>query len=112
MGKASSFYICTACKEKFQFEDIRYSSDGKRILCTNCYDKIMKEQKREEGLQNVKAISDSVKLICNDCGYRFSIKRGSHIRLICPYCSGNQIIKDDITAEKLIQEISQANLNR
>jgi len=28
---------------------------------------------------------------------------------MCPYCGGDNLMKDEITADKLIEEISQSN---
>lgn len=104
-------YICDGCKGKFRFKEIRYSSDGKRVVCKDCYSKgAMKNQKKKETSEVLpnKNISDSVKLICMNCRYKFSLRKKSRFSLICPYCGGKQLMKDDITADKLIEEVSQA----
>lgn len=103
---ASASYMCCTCKGKFGFEEIRYSNDGKRIVCKSCYDRFIKTAKKEEGIPVKNVLSDSRKFICVNCKYKFSLKRKPAGRVMCPYCGGNQLMKDDITAEKLIQEVS------
>ncbi len=108
MGRASTLYMCSACKGKLEFENVRYSNDGKRIVCKDCYSRVGKSQKKETKVMPQKdSLPDSIKLICIKCRYKFSLKRKPEIRVICPYCGGNQLMKDDITADKLIKEVSQ-----
>lgn len=109
--KKSRQYMCGECKGKFDFEDIKYGMDGKRIICKDCYIKAGKDSKNKE----TKTVSpnggmpDSVKLICVDCRYKFSLRKKSRFNLICPYCGSKNLMKDDITADKLIEEVSQTN---
>lgn len=83
--------------------------DGKRILCVDCHNKVMesKEKRKEDSLSAVKEPSDSVKLVCLDCEYHFSVKKASKVRLRCPYCGNNRLAKDDMTAERIIEEVSK-----
>lgn len=106
----SRLYMCSECKGKFKFEDVRYSSDGKKVICKDCYSRVKNQGKNEVKvvLPN-ETVSDYVKLICTNCRYKFSLRKKSRFNLICPYCGGNQLIKDDITADKLIRELSQTN---
>lgn len=106
--KTSYLYRCELCKDEFPFESIRYSSDGKKVVCMDCFSKSLKEQKKKVDEKQIKEIPRSVKLICSDCSYRFYFRVGSKVKLICPYCGKSNIRKDDLTAEKLIEEISQS----
>ena len=103
-GKA---YICNVCNKKFPFENIRYSIDGKRILCIDCYNKVAEKQEKKKETYSAVKEPESVKLVCLDCKYHFSIKKGSKVKLRCPYCSNSNLAKDDMTAERLIEEVSQ-----
>lgn len=107
--KNGKVYICNVCGKKFPFENIRYSIDGKRILCIGCHNKVMesKEKKRAVKFSAAKEPSDSIKIVCLDCKYHFSIRKGSKVRLRCPYCGNNRLAKDNLTAEKLIEEVSK-----
>ncbi len=106
-------YTCTICKGKFQFGDIRYSSDGKRIVCRGCYDKVKKDgsikKKKIEIELKICKKSDAIKLICIDCRYKFSWSKASRINLICPYCGSKRLMKNENTAEKLVEEASQSS---
>lgn len=105
----SRSYMCSTCKGKFKFENIRYSTDGERIVCKDCYDKIIKELRNKETkvAQTQDNMSNSIKLVCTNCNYRFSLRRGSRMSVMCPYCGGEQLMKDDITADKILYEVSQ-----
>ena len=65
------------------------------------------KEKRKSQSSSAKEPSDSIKIVCLDCKYHFSIRKGSKVRLRCPYCGNNRLAKDDLTAEKLIDEISR-----
>ena len=103
-------YVCARCKGEFEFEDLRYSNDGKKIFCVDCYNQISKidehENKKIEIAQK-NTTPESIKLICTNCRYKFSLKKQSRIRVMCPYCGGNKLMRDEITASKLIEEVSQ-----
>lgn len=103
--KTTHSYRCELCKEEFPFENIKYASDGKKIVCVGCYNK--KSQKKKEEKQQIENAPELIRLICVDCRYKFSFKKGSKLKLMCPYCGKNRLMKDDVTAEKLIEEASQ-----
>ena len=116
---SSTLYRCAHCTGQFPFGDIRYTNDGKRIVCLDCYARIMKssEQLKKEKdypktekakiapLTNM-APDDGIKLICVDCRYKYTLKNPSSHRAICPYCGKNNLIKDEITTDSLIEEAS------
>ena len=101
--------MCSICKEHFPFGEIRYSGDGKRVICKECYGKAReKPNKTSQSSQlTEKAPAEAVKLICYDCRYKFSFKKGSTARLRCPYCGGDKLVRDDLSAEKLVEEASK-----
>ena len=113
----SHAYLCSLCRKKFPVEDIRYGKDGKSILCINCYDKSVEKEEllkkkmalREERHKEEETI---LKIICAKCRYKFTYNRGSRVRLMCPYCGGNNLMRDDITAEKLVEEVSRTTRQR
>ena len=116
--KASS-YKCTKCEKKFPFEGIRYASDGKTVYCAACQEQLLKQEamKKKEAEEfaaqkAAKAVPDVVKLICVDCRYKFSYKRGSRVKLICPYCSGKRLMIDETTADRLVEEVSNVQQAR
>ena len=105
----SPLYKCSQCGKEFSFENIRYSRDGKRIVCKNCYKSSMEyEQKfREEEMTDLaRKKKEVIKIICMDCRYKFSLKKNSRIRPVCPYCGGSRLMKDEPDIDKLIREVS------
>lgn len=106
-----SKFKCQSCKSEFEFKDIRYGIDGKTLYCTKCFNDVMNKEKQK----NVKTTiylgsnneSDLIKLICVDCRYKFSYRKGSRIKLMCPYCGKNRLMRDEATAEKLVEEASK-----
>src|SRR3989338_2360917 len=105
-------YLCAICKGKFQFKNVKYSKDGKRIICADCYSKDVKNTTKKETKDikttNGQPIKETIKIICVNCNYKFSYKKGSNTKLMCPYCGGNRLMRDNITADKLIEEVSKS----
>ena len=107
--QASGKYLCSSCSKKFNFEDVRYSKDGKDIVCVYCYNDKSKAFEKPAGYVDKPAITKTapniIKIICAECNYHFSLKRGSTPR--CPYCGGNRLMEDNLTADKLLEEVSR-----
>ena len=101
-------YMCDQCKNKFEFGNIRYTNDGKKLVCLGCYSKIKKqtETKKPEIIEPVQHLPDVIKVICVKCRYKFSLNRKSKAKVMCPYCGGNNLMIDGTTAEKLVEEAS------
>lgn len=122
---SSSTYACNVCKHKVGFENIRYGYDGKSMVCTDCYNKVTKDQKnkkyepsslrekikRDKGGQPTNN-SGIIKVICVDCRYKFSLNRNSRVNQICPYCSGSNLTSDNTTADKIVDEVSKMKDNK
>jgi hypothetical protein len=107
MSSAPS-YMCAVCRKNFAFEDIRYSNDGKRILCLSCYGQAPKNNKTTKIIisENKKQCDES-KFICVNCRYKFSLKKSTKIALVCPYCGKDKIAKDESkSAAELVDEAS------
>lgn len=100
--------MCNVCKEKFPFDKIKYSKDGISVVCGSCYDKIIKKEAESAKRKPAAAMAqDEIKMICTNCSYRFSLKNKTRFSLRCPYCgSKTSLIKDNITADRLIEEVS------
>ncbi len=104
-----TLYMCALCRRKFRVGKIRYSKDGKRILCIDCYDHSSKKEFKKENTLSLKQKEkkkDIIKLVCLSCNYKFLYDKNSRINLICPYCGSKRLSKYEITAEKLIEETS------
>ncbi|MFH0867719.1 MAG: hypothetical protein V1831_00220 [Candidatus Woesearchaeota archaeon] len=111
-----SLYQCALCTLKFKFDKIKYSKDGKKLICIDCHNKIIKKDQKvqvNENKQNLETKQRTsqpreggIKVICVKCNYNFSYR--PNLKLICPYCGGNKIKKyDEFSADKLIKDSSK-----
>ena len=111
-----SLYQCALCTLKFSFDKIKYSKDGKKLICIDCYNKIMKKDQKAQANENKQNFErrprasqpkeEGIKVICVKCNYKFFYK--PKLKPMCPYCGGNKLRKyEDLTAEKLIKESSR-----
>ena len=82
-------YLCTRCREKFSFEQIRYDRNHK-IVCKGCLGILDQEEKRK-GLMRARDF-EKIRLICMDCRFKFSVKRGSQQAIKCPYCNKTHLM--------------------
>lgn len=108
--QAANIYRCTLCKRDFAFEDIRYSNDGKRLVCKGCYSKISNSEKGNQAkMARDKSIviEEKIRVICAGCRYKFTLNKKTPSP-VCPYCGKNRFIKDDIDTERLIKESSNS----
>lgn len=110
MKKPLSLYTCCICKFDFPFEKVKYSADGKRLVCVSCHEKLSK--KSQEDAQSERFIGtsnrrfprpESIEVICTNCSYKFYYRKP--LKPICPYC-GNTSLKQyqDLTAQNLIND--------
>jgi len=112
-----NLYLCSICKLRFPFEKIKYMADGKSIICIDCSDKLNKVQKKAEPKQvkihelQDKGIQDRIKVSCMDCNYKFSLRKGSRINWMCPYCGKTRIRKDQLTSDMILNEVSRTNMH-
>lgn len=106
MRKMNTSYICAVCREKFPFRQVKYSKDGKRLVCNKCYGKISDSAVKAVE-KPVKEKPELIKVICVDCRYKFHLNKQSKIKVKCPYCGKDDLMLDETTADKLIQEVSQ-----
>ena len=103
-------YTCKICKGRFEFGKVKYLDDGKSLACIECIKKMNKLKSSKE--EKPKAINEEpkkLKLICVDCRYKFAISKKSSATVRCPYCSGSNLLKDETTAEKLVEEIRRGD---
>lgn len=100
-------YTCSSCKQDFSFEQVKYGIDGKSIFCKECFSKLPKtEIKMPKGHSALP--SQTIKFICTNCRYKFSIKKDSRINRVCPYCGKAKLINDETTADKLLEEAAKS----
>ncbi len=107
-----SLYQCALCTLKFPVDKIKYSKDGKKLICIDCHNKLMKKRDTDEARQKTEtkqkvkqAEHESIKVMCVNCSYKFFYK--PHLELMCPYCGSNKIRRyEKLTAQQLINESS------
>ncbi len=109
MKKPLSHYVCSLCRLDLSFSEVRYSPDGKRLVCNGCYSKMQKNTQEQETMASLGSIArkdpkpDAIDVICTHCNYRFLYRR--ELRPICPYCGNSSLKKyEDLTADKIIDE--------
>jgi|SRR3989338_1078238 len=118
-----SLYQCALCTLKFSFDKIKYSKDGKKIICVDCYNKIMKKEQKaqtddhkqnfETKLRSSQPREGGIKVMCANCSYKFTYKPKPQLKPKCPYCGKGNIRKyEELTAEKLINEVSNIDFER
>lgn|SRR3989338_2642738 len=101
MGK----YTCSICKFEYPFDEIRYSDDGKKILCTGC-SKVFKNKVPKTEIKAVEK-EEFIKVICMDCRYNFRIKSGPNAKKMCPYCGKGKLMKQEGSAQRIIDDVSR-----
>jgi len=96
-------YLCTRCREKFLFEQIRYDRNNK-LVCKGCLGILEKEEEQKERMKAKDF--EKVNFICLSCRFKFSIRKNTQQRLKCPYCNKTQLmhVKKYKTEDDLIGE--------
>ena len=120
MESGVPLYTCNICKLEFTSNNIKYSPDGKKVICIRCYDKAYKkEQKPEtarksnielrESSTRKEPLHGSIMVICTHCKYKFNYR--PHLKPLCPYCGKGTLKKyEEYTAQKLINDSTNNGL--
>ena len=99
----TSLYTCALCKQEFPFGDVKYTDDGRKIVCSSCYGRHKKDLERKNKIEEKSIKEEAIKVACNKCRYRFTLKKSS--KQICPYCGGDDFsLYENYTAQKFIDE--------
>ncbi len=83
-------YKCKRCKREFNFNNIKYDKDG-TLICVECLEKKKKLEKKEVALEKL-VEHKTINLICMNCRFKFSVRKGSPKALKCPYCSKTKLM--------------------
>lgn len=106
---AEALYPCKRCTHSVSFKDVHYGNNGRDILCPSCYTVTIKKQLvTEKPTQVPKTSSGQIlkqKYVCVKCRYHFTYGK-SEAALRCPFCGHAEVLKDDFTAEKLLDEVT------
>ena len=91
------------------FNEVRYSPDGKRLVCNSCYSKMQKSKQEDEEMARAGSVMrkepnpNAIDVLCAHCNYRFLYRK--ELKPICPYCGRASLKKyDELTADKIIDE--------
>ncbi len=97
--------ICKGCKKKVAMSEMGHD-DEDNLLCNSCltHGKPINPKKEERALPEKPKNGEPYK--CNNCGYDFFRVEGSKQSERCPYCSSTDIVPNDQSAQKLIDELS------
>src|SRR3989338_3657689 len=104
-------YMCSRCRGKFPFGQIRYDRSH-HIVCKDCLGVQEADDKRKQ--QMTARDFEKLNYICVRCRYKFSITRGARQALKCPYCAGTQLMQvkkykdeNDLISESLDERFDE-----
>lgn len=102
---------CNRCSKEVSLNYLRYDKNGKDLICFDCYIKQHPEAKNKS-FQEVHKVDikpkkkvpyETTTYVCNDCSYKFELKKGTTVTKRCPYCSSGRIEKYvPVMADELI----------
>ena len=98
---------CDRCKEYTDTNAMKYSKDGKKLLCIKCYTELYEGQINVEKKQEDNPLSQHY--ICRKCRYKFKFKKDSYTKVNCPYCRSEDIEPiNKLDADFLIGEAAKS----
>lgn len=120
---STTSYRCTLCTLNFPFDKMKYSQDGKRLICMDCYNRILKkgqkdeeERQKKESIASAQSSGEGVGVMCVNCNYKFRYRLNPHnpqVKPKCPYCGKTSLRKyEELTAEKLLNESEKLDFER
>ena len=95
---AETLYRCTKCSKEFPSSQIRYSSDGKKLVCVDC----LRLNTQKSGTEAKPQIENKEQYVCKKCSYKFKSKPKSNVT--CPYCNSSNVSKNKSNAQTLIAD--------
>lgn len=100
---------CTRCNEVYDFSQVRYLPDGKRIACFVC----LGIEKKQEAARR-KREGQIFDYQCINCRYQFS-RSALHKPRVCPECGGKRFIKfekEKLTSRDLLKIADDPRLDQ
>ena len=91
---------------------MRYGIDGRTLLCVGCYQKkyhgVKKDTPTAFTIKSpvIEKPKETMKVICFNCRYKFSILKGA-VGARCPYCNKDKLVRDETTAERILEEAAR-----
>jgi len=77
-------YTCSRCKKEFNFDNVKYDNH-RSLVCVGCLGNQKELNKKELDSEKPDEIK-TIKLICLQCRFKYSVRKGSPKSLKCPYC--------------------------
>ena len=93
---------CTRCANSVPIGHTTYDSNGKNLICFNCYNKLVKGIKPDRVVQSAE-IPDRVKYNCLSCGFKFSRTITFHFGGHCFNC-GKSAVQREETKQVLVRD--------
>lgn len=126
---STTTYTCSSCRKEFPSEKIRYTQDGKRLICVECSTAVKGSVIKETNALKTSSVTNVVKqqpkvvvaanpdapvsLMCISCKYKFTTKKSKlKSGVICPYCGKDKLMRNDTSATKLNKLISESGDSR
>ncbi len=111
-------YSCSLCKLQLPSTGMRYASDGKKLVCLECFNKLykkkqdpMKENQYEYSRHSQETkvtLNMPIMVICTHCRYKFHYK--TNFKPICPYCGKIGLKKyEEFTAQKILNDAARGD---
>lgn len=93
---------CTRCTSSVPIENTTYDSNGKKLICFGCYNKLVKGIIPDRVLQSAE-IPTRFNYTCLSCGFKFSRAISFQFGGGCFNC-GKQAIQKDLTKEMIFRD--------
>jgi len=114
-------YACSLCKLQFPSNNIRYATDGKKLICLVCFNKLYKKKQQEATIKEKQSyeysnpalefgtvLNKPILVICTHCRYKFHYK--TNFKPFCPYCGKSSLKKyEEFTAQKILNDAAKGN---
>ena len=118
---------CKKCQQPISHDTMRLNSDGKTIICPDCYEgkrdsskpKIepynaldtlgiepVESDEAENKPDAVQEMAEYIVFQCTGCSYKFSRKKSFKFNMLCPFCGKQSVEKyeNKLSANKLLKE--------
>ena len=116
-----ALYACALCKLQFPSNGMRYASDGKKLICLECFNKVYKKKQQQDIVKEKRpyeypkpssvsrpTLNKPLLVICTHCRYKFHYK--ANFKPFCPYCGKSSLRKyEEFTAQKILNDSAKGD---
>jgi len=114
-------YACSLCKLQFPSNNMRYASDGKKLICLECFNKVYKKKQQQDLIKEKQSyeyskqspesravLNKPILVICTHCRYKFHYK--TNFKPFCPYCGKSSLKKyEEFTAQNILNDSAKGD---